>query len=236
MTSFFTSRLVLPVKVHKYYAMEDTAIACGYTDSVLPPLDSGTVRKINSTNALVQNRFELFKNKLLKEKEEAKMRFFVKRQDFVRSSIVLQERKRLASRKKSRLRSKDDKKSESFNEEKTPSTQSLSKDDLITHENGSSTTRENSLNMDTATPLRPPFFLPPLHKNMILNLKDAKERQERQKVNWRLNEIKVEDVQSCRYLRIAGMAKLMFDSVKENEDGLFNLKINKIPSNEDDKL
>lgn len=210
MTSICINRAVLPVKVHEYYAMEDAVIQCGDTDSVLPPLDQGTVRKINSSNALVLNRLRIYQNQLQKEKDEAKMRFLGKRQDFLRNSIVLQERKRLASRKKSRTISGNDKKG-SKNEESTSSAQTLSKEDLTARENGSRSTRENSLNIDSTSPLRPPFFLPPLHKNMMIDLKDAKERKERQDLHWKLNEIKLDDLQSCRYLRIADRARLLFD-------------------------
>lgn len=238
MTSVYINRAVLPsaVKVHEFYAMEDAVIQCGDTESALPPLDQGTVRKINSSNALVENRLRIYRNQLEKEKDEAKMRYLGKRQDFLRTSFVLQERKRLASRKKSRSTSGNDK--GPVSEESTSSIHdhTLSKaEDLTARENGSRSTRENSsVNIDNTSPLRPPFFLPPLHKNIMIDLKDAQERKERQHLTWKwkLNELKLEDLQSCRNLRIAGRARLLFD-FKSDENGVFGLKLNNSPSNED---
>lgn len=196
------------IKARVHYAMEDAVIVSGDTDLVLPPLEAGTVRRVNSSNVLEQNRYEKYRNQLQKEKEEAKLRFYCRKQDFLRSSIVIQERNTRSSKRKVRMISESVKQQERFSTEKLRNHKIP--DDLLRDHNAKDS-RENSLILNSEALLRPPYFLPPLYKNIILDAKEVKERKEKQEESWQLNIMTVNDVRSCRYLRIAGKAKLLFD-------------------------
>lgn len=218
MTSVFQAKGT-PSKARVYYAVENNVIMNSDTDILLPPLDAGTVRRVNSSNVLEQNRYEKYRNQLQKEKDEAKLRFYCRKQDFLRSSIVIQQRNVRSSKRKFRLISESAKKQElSFTSNKLYGGTHKVRDDLI-HDQSTDNTREHtSLNNNPAVLLRPPYFLPPLYKSIILDAKEIKERKEKQDGEGvHLNILTANDLKSCRYLRIAGKAKLLFDLQKQTD-------------------
>lgn len=214
MTSLPQSRGI-PLKARVYYAMENTVFMSSDTDVVLPPLESGTVRRVNSSNVLEQNRYEKYRNQLQKEKDEAKLRFYCRKQDFLRSSIVITERNIRSSKRKFRLVSESAKKQESFKTANLYGSRKVKEEFLPAL--GTENTREHSSLMNNPTSIfaKPPYFLPPLYKSIFLEAKDVKNRKEKQ--DGELEQFQImalKDLKNCRYLRIAGRAKLLFDETE----------------------
>lgn len=199
-------------KARVYYAMENTVLLSSDTDFLLPPLESGTVKRVNSSNVLEQNRYEKYRNQLQKEKDEAKLRFYCRKQDFLRSSIVISERNVQSSKRKFRLVSESVKKQESFKPANLNGNRKV-KEDFFQGQNTENAREHSSLINNPTIFVKPPYFLPPLYKSIFLDAKDVKNRKEKQD-DEKLHIMTIDDVKKCRYLRIAGRAKLIFEQTE----------------------
>lgn len=151
-------------------------------DVVLPALEDATKRKFNSSFTAEQRRFESLEKQIRREKEDVSHRLSLEKKYFLRSNLVLKDRRELSSRRTGRNTEKElEKPSE---ETRIPVE---SKEKLPT--------RIFELE-------RSPYYFPPLYKNVEKGLREIQtETQLQMDLAKKEKQIDTETIRNCRYLR-----------------------------------
>ena len=157
-------------------------------DVVLPALEDATKRKFNSSFTAEQRRFESLEKQIRREKEDVSHRLSLEKKYFLRSNLVLKDRRELSSRRTGRNTEKElEKPSE---ETRIPVE---SKEKLPTRIFEERTQLERS-----------PYYFPPLYKNVEKGLREIQtETQLQMDLAKKEKQIDTETIRNCRYLRLS---------------------------------
>ena len=156
-------------------------------DVVLPALENATKKKFNSSFTAEQRRFESLEKQIRREKQDVSQRLFLEKKYFLRSNLVLKERRELSPRRTAR---NTDKNLEKPAEESKIQVESQEKLPTLVFEERTQLERS-------------PYYFPPLYKNVEKGLREIQTETQLQMDLAKKEQIDTETIRNCRYLRLS---------------------------------
>lgn len=183
----------------QYLQGEDVMFTRSDMDVVLPSLENSTKKKFNSSFSAEQRRFENLEKQIRLEKDDMTQRLSLEKKYFLRSNLVLKERRELSSRRTARKKDR---------EVKISAEESMSPEE--TQEKHSAVVYEEK------TPLeRSPYYFPPLYKNVEKDLKELQTMQVQMEIAKK-EPVDTETIRNCRYLRLSTAQKREIETEKSS--------------------
>lgn len=183
----------------QYLQGEDVMFTRSDMDVVLPSLENSTKKKFNSSFSAEQRRFENLEKQIRLEKDDMTQRLSLEKKYFLRSNLVLKERRELSSRHTARKKDR---------EVKMSAEESMSPEE--TQEQHSAVVYEEK------TPLeRSPYYFPPLYKNVEKDLKELQTMQVQMEIAKK-EPVDTETIRNCRYLRLSTAQKREIETEKSS--------------------
>jgi len=171
-----------------YLQGEEMCFSRSDIDVVLPALENATKKKFNSSFTAEQRRFESLEKQIRREKQDVNQRLSLERKYFLRSNLVLKERRDLCSRRTVRITAKElgkpaeESRMPFESQEKLPAT--------VVYE-------------DRTQLERSPYYFPPLYKNVEKGLREIQTETQLQMDLAKKEQIDTETIRNCRYLRLS---------------------------------
>ena len=154
---------------------------------VLPALENSTHKKFNNSFSAEQRKYERLEKQIQRERKDVNQRLLLEKRDFVRTNLVLKERRELFSRRIARRKEREFEKH--VEEEEWHPAEAQEKHPTIVH-------------VDEKTQLpRSPFYFPPLYKHVEKDLKELQTTQ-LQMALAKKEAVDIEAIKNCRYLRL----------------------------------
>lgn len=170
-----------------YLQSEEMCFSRSDIDVVLPSLEDATKKKFSSSFTAEQKRFESLEKQIRREQEDVSQRLFLEKKYFLRSNLVLKERRQLSSRRTARNTDKELEK---------PAEESRIPDE--------SQEKLPTLVLEEMTLLgRSPYYFPPLYKNVEKGLREIQTETQLQMDLAKKEKIDTETIRNCRYLRLS---------------------------------
>ena len=155
---------------------------------ILPALENTTKKKFNSSFSAEQKKYERLERQMQLERKDISERLLLEKKDFVRSNLILKERRELFSRRTARRQERELQKH--VVEEKLSPAELKEK-------------HPTAVNVEEKTQLpRSPYYFPPLYKNVEKGLKEIQTTQI-QMDEAKREPVDIEAIKSCRYLRLS---------------------------------
>lgn len=171
-----------------YLLGEEMCFSRSDIDVVLPALEDATKKKFNSSFTAEQRRFESLEKQIRREMEDVSHRLSLEKKYFLRSNLVLKERRELSSRRTGRNTEKE---LEKLSEETRIPVESQEKLPTLVSE-------------DRTQLERSPYYFPPLYKNVEKGLREIQtETQLQMDLAKKEIQIDTETMRNCRYLRLS---------------------------------
>ena len=184
---FEITKIVFVNMDRNYLLGEEMCFSRSDIDVVLPALEDATKRKFNSSFTAEQRRFETLEKQIRREKEDVSHRLSLEKKYFLRSNLVLKERKELSSRRTGRNTEKE---LEKPSEETRIPVESQEKLPTFAFE-------------DRTQLERCPYYFPPLYKNVEKGLREIQTQTLLQMdLAKKEKQIDTETMKNCRYLRL----------------------------------
>lgn len=169
-----------------YFQGDEMLFSRSDIEVVLPALETSTQKKFNNSFSAEQRKHDKLERQIQREREDVNQRLLLERRDFVRTNLVLKERRELFSMRTARKKEREFEKhvvEEKWDpaeiEEKYP-----------------------TVEVDDRTQLpRSPFYFPPLYKNVEKDLKEIQNTQQQMDLAKR-GPVDIKDIKNCRYLRL----------------------------------
>ena len=183
-----------------YLQGEEMCFSRSDIDVVLPALENATKKKFNSSFTAEQRRFESLEKQIRREKQDVSQRLSLEKKYFLRSNLVLKERRELCSRRTAR---NTDKELEKPAEE--------SRMPVESQENLPAT-----LDFEESTQLeRSPYYFPPLYKNVEKGLREIQTETQLQLDLAKKEQFDTETIRNCRYLRLSATQERAIGTAEE---------------------
>lgn len=170
-----------------YLQGEEMCFSRSDMDVVLPALENATKKKFNSSFTAEQRRFESLEKQIRREKQDVSQRLSLEKKYFLRSNLVLKERRELSSRRTAR---NTDKNLEKPAEESKIQVESQEKLPTLVFEERTQLERS-------------PYYFPPLYKNVEKGLREIQTETQLQMDLAKKEQIDTETIRNCRYLRLS---------------------------------
>ena len=155
---------------------------------ILPALENTTKKKFNSSFSAEQKKYERLERQMQLERKDISERLLLEKKDFVRSNLILKERRELFSRRTARRQERELQKH--VVEEKLSPAELKEK-------------HPTAVNVEEKTQLpRSPYYFPPLYKNVEKGLKEIQTTQI-QMDEAKREPVDIEAIKSCSYLRLS---------------------------------
>lgn len=185
---FGKGKIILPkMDSEQYLQGQEMVFSRSDIDVVLPALENSTKKKFNNSFSAEQRKFESLEKQIQREREDMCQRLSLEKKDFVRSNLVLKERRELSSRRTARRKEREIKKPEV--EEKWSPAEPEEKHSTIDYE-------------DKPQLPRSIYYFPPLYKNVEKDLKEIQNSQMQVDLAKR-EPVDTESIKTCRYLRLS---------------------------------
>ena len=168
-------------------------------DVVLPALEDATKKKFNSSFTAAQRRFESLEKQIRREKEDMSHRLSLEKKYFLRSNLVLKERRELSSRRTGKNTEKELEKPAEESRIPVESQEKLA-----------------TLVLEERTQLeRSPYYFPPMYKNVEKSLREIQtETQLQMDLAEKEKQIDTETMRNCRYLRLSSTQERAIENDK----------------------
>lgn len=183
---------------------------------VLPALENATQKKFNNSFSAEQRKYERLEKQIQCERKDLNQRLLLEKRDFVRTNLVLKERRELFSRRTARRKEREFEKH--VEEEKYHPAEVQEKHPTI-------------VNGDEKTQLpRSPYYFPPLYKHVEKDLKELQTTQLQMDLAKK-EPVDVDAIKNCRYLRLRSAP----EQNSKTEHSVFETKVEeKSPNSFDD--
>lgn len=181
-----------------YLQGEEMGFSRSDIDVVLPALENTTKKKFNSSFTAEQRRFESLEKQIRREKQDVTQRLSLEKKYFLRSNLVLKERRELSSRRTARNM---DKELEKPAEESRVPIESQEKLPTLVFEERTQLERS-------------PYYFPPLYKNVEKGLREIQTETQLQMDLAKKEQIDTETIRNCRYLRLSSTQERAIESVE----------------------
>ena len=191
-----------------YLQGEEMIFSRSDIEVVLPALEMSTQKKFNNSFLAEQRKYNKLEKQIQRERGDVSQRLLLEKRDFVRTNLVLKERRELFSRRTARKKEREFEKH--VVEEKWDPAEIQERYPTV------------EVNDKTQLP-RSPYYFPPLFKNVEKDLKEIQNTQQQMDLAKR-GPVDVEDIKNCRYLRLSsaqerelGIQYVVFESEDEEE-------------------
>ena len=155
---------------------------------VFPALENSTQKKFNNSFSAEQRKYERWERQIQCERKDVSQRLLLEKKDFMRTNLVLKERRQLFSRRTARRKERE---FERHVEEETWNPAEIQEKHPMVTDGG-----------DDKTQLpRSPYYFPPLYKHVEKDLKELQNTQLQMDLAKR-EPVDIEAIKNCRYLRI----------------------------------
>lgn len=172
----------------QYLQGEEMMFSRSDIEVILPALENTTKKKFNSSFSAEQKKYERLERQIQLERKDMSERLLLEKKDFVRSNLILKERRELFSRRTARRQERE--LQEHVVEEKLSPAELQEK-------------HPTAVNVEEKTQLpRSPCYFPPLYKNVEKGLKEIQTAQI-QMDEAKREPVDIEAIKSCRYLRLS---------------------------------
>lgn len=172
----------------QYLQGEEMMFSRSDIEVILPALENTTKKKFNSSFSAEQKKYERSERQIQLERKDMSERLLLEKKDFVRSNLILKERRELFSRRTARRQERE--LQEHVVEEKLSPAELQEK-------------HPTAVNVEEKTQLpRSPYYFPPLYKNVEKGLKEIQTAQI-QMDEAKREPVDIEAIKSCRYLRLS---------------------------------
>ena len=172
----------------QYLQGEEMMFSRSDIEVILPALENTTKKKFNSSFSAEQKKYERSERQIQLERKDMSERLLLEKKDFVRSNLILKERRELFSRRTARRQERELQKH--VVEEKLSPAELQEK-------------HPTAVNVEEKTQLpRSPYYFPPLYKNVEKGLKEIQTTQI-QMDEAKREPVDIEAIKSCRYLRLS---------------------------------
>lgn len=175
--------------MEKHYLQgEEMSFSSSDIDVILPALENTTKKKFNSSFTAEQRRFESLEKQIHREKQDVTQRLTLEKKYFLRSNLVLKQRRELSSRRTARNVEKEHEKP--AEEARVPVE--------IQEKHHSTVVYEEKTQLE-----RCPYYFPPLYKTVEKDLKEIQATTQHQMDLAKKEPVDTETIQKCRYLRLS---------------------------------
>lgn len=181
-----------------YLPGEEMCFSRSDIDVVLPALENSTKKKFNSSFTAEQRRFESLEKQIRREKQDMTQRLSLEKKYFLRSNLVLKERRELSSRRTARSVHKE---LEKPAEESSVPVEIQEKHSTVVYEEKTQLERS-------------PYYFPPLYKNAEKGLKEIKTATQLQMDLAKKEPVETETIKNCRYLRLSSAQEREIETEK----------------------
>ena len=187
----FENRKIILARMERQYLQgEEMMFSRSDIEVILPALENTTKKKFNSSFSAEQKKYERSERQIQLERKDMSERLLLEKKDFVRSNLILKERRELFSRRTARRQERELQKH--VVEEKLSPAELQEK-------------HPTAVNVEEKTQLpRSPYYFPPLYKNVEKGLKEIQTTQI-QMDEAKREPVDIEAIKSCRYLRLSSV-------------------------------
>lgn len=189
-----------------YLQGEEMILSRSDIDVVLPALENSTKKKFNSSFTAEQRRYENLEKQIQREEHDVNQRLTLEKKDFVRSNLILKERREHSSRRSARKTDKE--LVEKPAEEPSSPSETDEKHSMVVFE-------------DMTQLERSPYYFPPLYKNVEKGLKEIQTTQVQMDLAKTKEPVDTGTIRNCRYLRLSSAQESEIKTKKSARESEF---------------